>query len=119
VFVSPRTKKPINRINNKPFRKARKEAGLDNCRVHDLKHTFGERLEAAGVPHELKQVLLGHKNENITTHYSRARIDQLLEAAERVVSVTDSGAAVIRVIGGIASPPKVPQGEKKTLLKVA
>jgi integrase len=111
VFVSKRTGKPLKCINNNPFQRAREAAGVRHCRVHDLKHTFGERLKAAGVPLELRQVLLGHRNENITTHYSMPRVRELLEAAERVVEVRDSS-SVVRVIGGLVAvqgPPKVPQ----------
>ena len=41
---------------------------LSRVRVHDLKHTFGRRLRAAGVPVETRKVLLGHRNGDITTH---------------------------------------------------
>ena len=58
--------------------------GLANVRVHDLKHTFGRRLRAAGVPLETRKVLLGHKNGDITSHYSAPEIEELLEAANRV-----------------------------------
>jgi len=40
--------------------------------VHDLKHTFGRRLRAAGVSFEDRQDLLGHRSGRITTHYSAA-----------------------------------------------
>jgi integrase len=52
--------------------------------VHDLKHTFGRRLRAAGVPLETRKVLLGHRNGDITTHYSTPELEELLEAANRV-----------------------------------
>jgi hypothetical protein len=54
--VSKRLKRPLSRINNGPFHRAREAAGLGACRVHDLKHTFGARLRAAGVALELRQV---------------------------------------------------------------
>ncbi|PCJ93786.1 MAG: integrase [Porticoccaceae bacterium] len=76
--------KPIDRINTKAWRRAREEVGLPQVRVHDLKHTFGRRLRARGVSHETRQVLLGHKNGQITTHYSAAEIGELLEAVEKV-----------------------------------
>ena len=47
--------------------------GLANLRVHDLKHTMGRRLRAAGVPLETRKVLLGHRNGDITSHYICAR----------------------------------------------
>lgn len=114
VFVSKRRKKPLTRINNGPFHRAREAAGLRECRVHDLKHTFGARLRAAGVVLELRQVLLGHRSENITTHYSMPRLLELREAAERVVEVKDSP-AVVRLIGGsvTAGPTKVPQKKQR------
>ena len=58
--------------------------GFEHIRVHDLKHTFGRRLRAARVPFETRQVLLGHKNGSITTHYSAAEIGALIEAVNRI-----------------------------------
>ena len=52
--------------------------------VHDLKHTFGRRLRAAGVPLETRKVLLGHRNGDITTHYSAPELEELIEAANKV-----------------------------------
>jgi len=43
--------------------------GFRNVRLHDLRHTYGYRLRAAGVAFEDHQVLLGHKTQHITTHY--------------------------------------------------
>ncbi len=66
------------------WKKARQRVGLPQVRVHDLKHTFGHRLRAAGVPFEERQDLLGHRSGRITAHYSAPDIARLLEAAERV-----------------------------------
>lgn len=57
--------------------------GLRNIRVHDLKHTFGRRLRAAGVSFEDRQDLLGHRSGRITTHYSRAELTNLIDACEK------------------------------------
>ena len=59
-------------------------------RVHDLKHTFGRRLRAAGVGRETRSVLLGHANGDITTHYSGAELAELIAAAEKVCGVNRS-----------------------------
>ncbi|MGD9660205.1 MAG: tyrosine-type recombinase/integrase [Porticoccaceae bacterium] len=75
---------PVERMNTKAWRRARDVSGLSQVRVHDLKHTFGRRLRAAGVGVETRMVLLGHKNNQITTHYSAVEIGELIEAAERV-----------------------------------
>lgn len=74
---------PINRMLTPGWRKARVKAGLPQVRVHDLKHTFGRRLRAAGVSFENRQDLLGHRSGRITTHYSAAELSRLLEAANR------------------------------------
>ena len=74
----------IQRMNGNAWRQARNRAGLPEVRVHDLKHTFGRRLRAAGVSFEDRQDLLGHKSGRITTHYSAAELHNLIEAANRV-----------------------------------
>jgi integrase len=76
--------KPIAGINNTAWQSARKRVGLPQVRVHDLKHTFGRRLRAAGVSFEDRQDLLGHKAGRITTHYSAAELQNLMDAAEKV-----------------------------------
>jgi hypothetical protein len=59
--------------------------GFANLRVHDLKHTFGHRLEAAGVSDRDCQVLLGHASKGITRQYMAPEVARLLEAAESVL----------------------------------
>jgi integrase len=74
----------IQTINNSGWKTARKKVGLSQVRVHDLKHTFGRRLRAADVPLETRKVLLGHRNGDITTHYSAPELEELLAAANKV-----------------------------------
>jgi integrase len=101
VFVRESKKKksrPVHGMNNTAWKSARERAaakwmetkgeaaaeGFRRVRVHDLKHTFGRRLRAAGVSFEDRQDLLGHKSGRITTHYSQAELSNLIEAAEKV-----------------------------------
>ena len=93
--------RPVTRIYNSGWKRARVKAaeqyakdqeeavcwGFANLRVHDLKHTFGRRLRAVGIPLETRKVLLGHRNGDITSHYSAPEIEELLEAANRVCAV--------------------------------
>jgi integrase len=53
-------------------------------RVHDLKHTFGRRLRAAGASFEDRQDLLGHRSGRITIHYSMSELESLIAAANAV-----------------------------------
>ncbi len=78
--------KPIRRIYNSAWKRARIKAGLPEVRVHDLKHTFGRRLRAAGVSFEDRQDLLGHKSSRITTHYSMPELENLISAANKACS---------------------------------
>jgi hypothetical protein len=75
--------RPIETMNNTSWQKGRSRAKLPQVRVHDLKHTFGRRLRAAGVSFEDRQDLLGHKSGRMTTHYSVAELSNLIEAAEK------------------------------------
>jgi integrase len=76
--------KPVAHMLNSAWRKARVKAGLKQVRVHDLKHTFGRRLRAAGVSFEDRQALVGHRSGRITTHYSAAELSRLIEAVNAV-----------------------------------
>ena len=76
--------KPIQRMLNSSWCRVREATGLPQVRVHDLKHTFGRRLRAAGVSFEDRQDLLGHRSGRMTTHYSAAELTKLIEAANSV-----------------------------------
>jgi integrase len=82
-------------MKNNGWRKAWQDAGLpmrDDCRrgPHNLKHTCGRRLRAAGVTLETRKVLLGHKSGDITTHYSVPEIKELLDGME-LIAEQESG----------------------------
>ncbi len=83
--------KSMGRMLSSGWRSARKRAGLDCVRVHDLKHTFGRRLRAAAVSFEDRQDLLGHRSGRITTHYSSAELQMLYQAANKVCEQQHSG----------------------------
>jgi integrase len=98
----------MTRMLNSAWRKARKRAGLPNVRVHDLKHTFGRRLRAAGVSFEDRQDLLGHRSGRITTHYSAAELGNLIEAANRVCDMNNRRPDLVVLRG------RVPQNSRKS-----
>ncbi len=89
---------PVTKICNSAWKRARASVGLGQVRVHDLKHTFGRRLRAAGVPLETRKVLLGHRNGDITSHYSAPELAELLEAAERVCEGTSGKTPALIVL---------------------
>jgi integrase len=81
--------KRVKYMNGGCWRRAREKMGLPQVRVHDLKHTFGRRLRAAGVSFEDRQDLLGHRSGRITTHYSMPELESLI-AASNAVCVNES-----------------------------
>jgi integrase len=74
------TYRPIDTMNNNGFQKARRAAGLERVRVHDLRHTFGQRLREAGVAQEDRALLLGHAIAGMPQHYATATIARLATA---------------------------------------
>ena len=113
--------KPIKRMLRSAWRKARIRAELPAVRVHDLKHTFGRRLRAAGVVFEDRQDLLGHKSTRITTHYSPAELANLLVAANKVCGGSNSSPTVTLTLLRTENerPTKVPQTTFEDFRKTA
>lgn len=72
-------------MNNTAWQKARRAIGLPIVRVHDLRHTYGARLRAAGVSHEDRAALLGHAYHTMPTFYASPAICRLTEMANRVL----------------------------------
>ena len=93
--------KPITRMMTSGWKRARLRAELPRVRVHDLKHTFGRRLRAAGVSFEDRQDLLGHRSGRITTHYSAAELSRLVAAANSVCERDTTHAELVVLRGSI------------------
>ena len=100
---TPQAPRRVNTMNNNAWQHARARVAVAlaqkqgvpvselkefaNVRVHDLKHTFGRRLEASDVKESIKKRLLGHADGDISLLYSASEIHQLLEAADKVCGV--------------------------------
>ena len=52
------------------FKRALRAAGVRDVRFHDLRHTFGTRMAAAGVPLRTLQEWLGHRDFTTTLVYA-------------------------------------------------
>lgn len=93
VYVFTYKGKPFQKVNNSAWKRARKAVGLENVRgenlhfrVHDLRHTIGARLREEGVSREDRKDILGHANDDITTHYSTAETTYLIDKLELIVT---------------------------------
>ena len=71
VFAHPLTGGPLDRSRLlKRFKAAARRAGIDEVRFHDLRHTFGTRMAAAGVPLRTLQEWMGHRDFKTTLIYA-------------------------------------------------
>ena len=83
VFANPKTKKPYESIFNS-WNTARKQAGLSEVRIHDLRHSFASFLVNAGRSLYEVQRILGHTQIKTTQRYAHLSQDTLLDAADAV-----------------------------------
>lgn len=68
---------------SKAWREIRKEAGLDDVRIHDLRHTFASLSVAAGVSLPILGKALGHTSPQTTQRYAHLGDDPVRDAVER------------------------------------
>jgi len=68
----------------KPWRRIRKLADLENVRIHDLRHSFAST--AAGLGQDLNMIgkLLGHTQAQTTHRYAHLADDPVRDASERI-----------------------------------
>jgi integrase len=98
VFAHPHTGKPIDRSRLlKRFKAALQRGGVRPVRFHDLRHTFGTRMAAQGVPMRALQEMMGHRDFKTTLIYAdyapNAREAEWVEAAFRSGLASDTTAA--------------------------
>jgi len=95
-------------MNNDGWQQARREAGPPLVRVHDLRHSFGCRLRAAGFSAEDREALLGHANRSMAGHYASADVGRLLKLANLLLnrSGTQTVLRVVDACQGVAQTHK-------------
>jgi integrase len=71
VFCHPETGKPLDRSKLvRRFRQALDRAGVHRITFHELRHTFGTRMAAAGTPMRTLQHWMGHADSKTTQIYA-------------------------------------------------
>ncbi len=104
VFADPITAGPLGKAGIlRRMRWALKAAGLKPEHVfHDLRHTFGTRMAATGVPMRTLQEFMGHRDVQTTMRYAdyapsaheAAMVDAAFAAPEIPYSVSEGVSAV-------------------------
>ena len=64
--------------------RVRKPAGIEDARLHDLRHSFASRALAIGQSLPMIGKLLGHRKVQTTARYAHLARDSVKAAAERV-----------------------------------
>ena len=68
----------------RPWRRIRKRAGLDDVRIHDLRHTFASVAVSGGQGLPMIGKLLGHTQVQTTARYAHLAADPIKQAAADV-----------------------------------
>lgn len=80
----------------KPWERIRAAAGLEDVRIHDLRHAFASLGVGSGHSLVVVGALLGHRSPKTTDRYAHLADHPVKEAAERI------SAEVARLMDGIA-----------------
>ena len=62
----------------------RREAGIEDVRLHDLRHTYASQAVMQGLPLPVVARLLGHREVTMTLRYAHASDWEVAAAAERI-----------------------------------
>ena len=110
TYQGPGERQRVNAVNQSAWRKARSRAaakypggapvGFATLHFHDLRHTVGRRLRAAGVSNETRADILGHRNGNMTTDYSQAELTELFDALQLIAHEGEAAPTMLRVVNG-------------------
>lgn len=85
VFCHPETGKPLDRSKLvRRFRQALERADVHRITFHELRHTFGTRMAAAGTPLRTLQHWMGHSDSKTTQIYAHYQpSDQEADTVDR------------------------------------
>jgi integrase len=84
-FVLPGEREGAHLVNiEKTWRSVRKRAGLDEVRIHDLRHSYAAVGAGAGFSLPLIGALLGHTEVSTTQRYAHLGNDPVRQASEAI-----------------------------------
>ena len=84
VFPLPSDPTSPTSRSTKLWSTLRKRAGLEEVRLHDLRHTFASHAVMQGVPLPTVARLLGHRQVSMTLRYAHVADREVEAAAERI-----------------------------------
>lgn len=109
VFPSPNLRKgvvrPLSTLDH-VWNPVRRAAGLEDFRLHDLRHSAASFALAAGTPLAVVGKLLGHRHPTTTARYAHLADDPVRKAADAVAAAVAGGTAVGKRRARLAVVPK-------------
>ncbi|MXW84481.1 MAG: tyrosine-type recombinase/integrase [Boseongicola sp. SB0667_bin_21] len=99
LFPSPaKPKRPL--YGNLPlWQEIRREIGVEDVRLHDLRHSYASQCVIEGVPLPVVSRLLGHRDPAMTLRYAHVSDPDVEAAAERI------GARISELLSRSATDP--------------
>ena len=83
VFPSPRDPGRSRGLDLTLWHRVRREAGIEDVRIHDLRHSYASHAAMNGVPVPVVSRLLGHSSVRMTLRYAHLGDREIEAAAER------------------------------------
>ena len=100
VISGRKTGAPLRNLQY-PWEILRARAGLEDVRIHDLRHSFASRALALGESLSMIGELLGHRRVRTTARYAHLALDSVKTSASRVAGSIESDL----LAGGAAPAP--------------
>lgn len=98
VIVGKKEKTHLTDLQH-PWRRIRKAAGLDDVRIHDLRHTFASGGLLVGEGLAMIGKLLGHTQVQTTARYAHLASDPVKQAATKI-----SDRLALALLGTVEGP---------------
>ena len=93
------------------WRKVRRRAGIEDVRLHDLRHTFASHAVMQSVPLPVVSRLLGHRRTQMTLRYAHVSDRETEAAAERI------GTALAALLAEPGPSPERPEDARRTKVR--
>lgn len=112
LFPGDTPGQPVQEIR-RFWRRIQKEAGIEDVRIHDLRHTFASLLVSGGASLEMIGKLLGHSQMQTTQRYAHLMDSPLRAGVDAVASAFSPKPRLVHDTDAAAAPSEPRRGPDK------
>ena len=105
VFPSPKDPARPSTCDITLWYRARREAGIEDVRLHDLRHTVASQAVARGAALSTVARMLGHADPTMTLRYAHVGDRDVQAAAERIGQAIETALLGDELLKTPRSPP--------------